>query len=90
MSCWNVNGVVRLVIASKRTDISVYGHLAPFVRHAPKLQLDAFWRLISSTINSEISDMPVWLNTAGGGVAWLHVRFDSRPKFYGYSPYKTV
>ncbi len=30
-----------------------------------------------------------WLNTEGGGVAWLHVRIDQRPKYYHYAPYKT-
>ncbi|MGI9175867.1 MAG: DUF6940 family protein [Rhodothermales bacterium] len=24
----------------------------------------------------------MWLSTAGGGVSWLHVRLDSRPKYY--------
>ncbi len=37
-----------------------------------------------------IGHTPLWLSTAGGGVAWLHVRLDSRPKYYGYSPYKTA
>ncbi len=35
-----------------------------------------------------ISDRPIWLSTAGGGVAWLHVRLDSTPKYYGYAPYR--
>merc|ERR1719458_1234090 len=25
---------------------------------------------------------------AGGGVPWLHLRFDSSPKYYTYTPYK--
>ena len=25
---------------------------------------------------------------AGAGVAWLHVRLDDRPKYYGHSPYR--
>ncbi len=36
-----------------------------------------------------VSRKPVWLNTAGGGVAWLHVRLDDRPKYYGYQNYKS-
>jgi hypothetical protein len=83
----NLGGDARLVVPSPRTDINVYGHLAAFVRHAPKLQLDAFWRVVGTSVKSEISDNPLWLSTAGGGVAWLHVRLDSRPKYYGYSPY---
>jgi len=30
---------------------------------------------------------PFWLSTSGLGVYWLHVRFDSRPKYYNYSPF---
>jgi hypothetical protein len=36
-----------------------------------------------------IGEAPVWLSTAGMGVAWLHVRLDSRPTYYGHRPYKT-
>ena len=31
---------------------------------------------------------PVWLSTAGAGVAWVHVRLDDRPKYYGYDAYR--
>jgi Family of unknown function (DUF6940) len=29
-----------------------------------------------------------FFSTAGAGVAWLHVRLDDRPKYYGYPPYR--
>ena len=29
----------------------------------------------------------VWLRTNGSEFAWLHVRLDSRPKYYDYRPY---
>lgn len=31
---------------------------------------------------------PVWLNTAGGGVPWLHIRLDDQPKYYRYQAYR--
>lgn len=31
---------------------------------------------------------PLWISTAGTGVAWLHVRLDQRPKYYQHQPYK--
>jgi len=34
--------------------------------------------------------VPTWLSTAGGGVAWLHVRLDTRPKYYRYNPYRAI
>lgn len=86
----NLSGDATLIVPSPRADISAYGHLAAFIRNAPKSQIDAFWRILSNTVASQVSQTPLWLSTAGGGVAWLHVRLDSRPKYYGYAPYKTA
>ena len=86
----NIPGDAMLVVPSPRTDNESYGHLAAFIRNAPEAQLNAFWRVVGTSVNSRIGDNPLWLSTAGGGVAWLHVRLDSRPKYYGYSPYKTA
>ena len=41
-------------------------------------------------MEDRVNEIPVWLSTAGGGVAWLHVRLDDRPKYYSYAPYKNV
>jgi hypothetical protein len=84
----NLSGDATLVVPSPRTDPSAYGHLAAFIRHAPKAQVDSLWRIMSNTVRSAINRSPIWLSTAGGGVAWLHVRIDSSPKYYGYAPYK--
>jgi hypothetical protein len=67
---------------------SAYGHIAAFLRNAPEKQRDALWKSVGQTMTSRLSTQPVWLNTAGAGVAWLHVRLDSRPKYYGYITYK--
>lgn len=37
---------------------------------------------------STSSSQPVWLSTCGTGVAWLHFRLDSVPKYYSYMPYR--
>ncbi|MDJ0515663.1 MAG: hypothetical protein F6K22_25405 [Okeania sp. SIO2F4] len=70
------------------TLFSAYSHLAAFIRHAPDPQKQALWRIVGQTVQQQISDSPLWVSTAGGGVAWLHVRLDSRPKYYGYNVYK--
>lgn len=83
-----------LIVPSPQMDMpiatqrSTYGHLGDFVRNAPETQIDALWRIVGSTMLKHVSDEPRWLNTAGGGVAWLHVRIDSRPKYYVHQPYK--
>lgn len=30
----------------------------------------------------------IWLNTHGLGISWLHIRLDTKPKYYLYKPYK--
>ncbi len=30
------------------------------------------------------------VSTNGLGVAWLHVRLDTRPKYYTFQPYRTM
>src|SRR5207248_1989453 len=63
---------------------SVYGHLAAFVRGAPETQVHALWARVGRVMEETLGPAPVWLSTAGAGVPWLHVRLDSRPKYYGY------
>ncbi len=86
----NLSGDATLIVPSPRIGIDAYGHLAAFIRQAPSSQIDKLWRVISSTVKSRVGKTPLWLSTAGGGVAWLHVRLDSYPKYYGYSPYRQI
>jgi len=68
---------------------AMYVHFAAFLRGAPRSQIDALWLRIGQEMQTRSSQPgPIWLNTAGGGVAWLHVRLDSRPKYYRYAPYR--
>ncbi len=85
----NLRGDATLVVPSPRADDSAYGDLAAFVRGAPAEQVDALWQVVGREMSRRRGDEPVWLSTAGGGVAWLHVRLDSRPKYYAHAPYKT-
>jgi hypothetical protein len=39
-------------------------------------------------LSAQLGSTPIWLSTAGDGIAWLHVRLDSRPKYYSYGPYR--
>ena len=63
-----------------------YSHLAAFVRRAPPSQVEDLWKLVAMEYN-KTNDKKVWLSTDGTGVPWLHVRLDSRPKYYTYSPF---
>jgi hypothetical protein len=84
----NLGGDAIMVVPLPIADPSAYGHLAAFVRLAPEHQRDALWQAVGQAMSKRIGARPVWLSTAGGGVSWLHVRLDDRPKYYGYGPYK--
>ncbi|MBI1348116.1 hypothetical protein GC163_17720 [bacterium] len=84
----NLGGDAILVVPAQQTAATAYGHLAAFVRHAPPSQQEALWQRVGEVLSRRIGTKPVWLSTAGDGVPWLHVRFDDRPKYYGYRAYR--
>lgn len=67
-----------------------YSHIGVFTGEAPIRQQHRLWQRVGEVTEELISNDPLWLNTAGGGVAWLHVRLDSRPKYYRYVPYTNL
>ena len=67
-----------------------YPHLAAFARAADMDQQHAFWRTVGASMAERVSDRPLWLSTSGLGVAWLHVRLDTRPKYYTHRPYRMM
>jgi len=84
----NLGGDALLVVPSPQATSDTYGHLAAFVRRAPMDQVHALWQTVGQVMEGYVGSAPRWLNTAGGGVAWLHVRLDARPKYYVHRPYK--
>ena len=85
----NLGKDATLVVPSPRGPEAAYGHLAAFTRRAPEDQNHALWQTVGETMQQHLAERPIWLSTAGGGVAWLHVRLDVRPKYYRFGPYKT-
>jgi len=85
----NLGNDARMVVPGPSEDRS-YGHFAEFLRNAPEPQQAALWKAIGVAAKRRMGARPMWLSTAGGGVAWLHVRLDDRPKYYVYKPYRTT
>jgi len=77
-----------LIVPCPVTDWSAYGHLGSFVRLAPEDQRDALWQAVGEQMTRRVGAEAVWLNTAGAGVPWLHVRLDNRPKYYEFAAYR--
>ncbi len=83
----NLGGDATLVVPTRQTTDAAYAHLAAFVRNAPAEQQQALWQEVGRAMQRRVGEQTVWLSTAGMGVAWLHVRLDSRSKYYGHQPY---
>ncbi len=64
-----------------------YAHLAAFIRSASDTQSNQFWKIVEDGLGRRIGSAPIWLSTAGLGVSWLHIRMDSKPKYYRHRPY---
>lgn len=65
-----------------------HGHLAAFVRYADASQREAFWRAVGEAAwQAARRSSPTWISTEGSGVPWLHVRLDSRPKYFHHHAY---
>ena len=84
----NLRGDSLMIVPAPVDPPTTYGHLVAFLRNAPAGQQRLLWNQVGQSMLERVGDKPVWLSTAGGGVAWLHVRLDSRPKYYHYQPYR--
>ena len=92
----NLGGDAKLVspLPQSNVDDKMYSHLAVFIRNAPKDQVAEFWKVAASTYlnviqkNEVNSNIKTWFSTNGMGISWLHLRIDSRPKYYSYGPFK--
>ena len=84
----NLSNDAILIVPCPLGPASAYGHLAAFVRNAPDAQKHSLWRIVGELMERQLGPKPLWLSTAG--VPWLHVRLDSRPKYYGHAQYREV
>lgn len=90
VSFTNLRGDAVLVVPTPQGNGEAYAHLAVFMRGAPDSQVDALWQEVGNQMARRVVRRPIWLSTAGLGVAWLHVRLDDRPKYYGHTPYRVA
>ena len=89
VSFQNLGKDAHLVVPTPMGDTTHYSHLANFIRNASNNQIVSFWKKVAATYEKEIGTKTKWLSTSGLGVYWLHVRVDSRPKYYQFGEYRT-
>lgn len=80
----NFSGDAQLLVPKDTGD---YGHIAAFCRTAAPEMAAALWQRVGVICAEAIAHAtPVWCNTHGHGVPWLHIRFDSRLKYAAFPP----
>ena len=77
-----------LIVPIHPKNSSEYSHMGKFHRNGQIDQVLSLWHRVGVEMKNLVSNAPSWLNTAGGGVPWLHVRIDSRPKYYLHPEYR--
>ncbi|GJM41756.1 MAG: hypothetical protein DHS20C20_20380 [Ardenticatenaceae bacterium] len=84
----NLGGDAHLVVPCPQAPTDAFTHLSVFCRSAPLNQQHQFWQRVGLAVTNAVGERPLWVSTSGLGVYWLHVRLDSRPKYYTYHPYR--
>lgn len=84
----NLGGDALLIVPCPISKTANYSHIAAFHRSAPITQQHTLWMAVARAVLARISSKPLWLSTAGGGVDWLHMRLDDRPKYYRHLPWR--
>jgi hypothetical protein len=86
----NLGGDALMVAPNLGAAGHAYPHLAAFARAARVDVQHELWRTVGSYASARIGARPLWVSTSGLGVAWLHVRLDSDPKYYTFEPYRSA
>ena len=68
-----------------------YSHFANYIRHVDEKEMYNLIQTVGKEMIKRVDQFGqsyVWLSTSGSGVSWLHIRLDSRPKYYQYAPFR--
>ena len=86
----NISGDAILVVPKPLAGSVGYGHLGAFLQAAPEKQQHALLKTLGRAVEASLQRQGsrLWISTAGLGVPWLHVRLDSKPKYYKHQPYR--
>lgn len=82
--------------SSYQGNLQIFTHLAAFSRGASMDRFVKLFERVSNTYldvlshNHNSNNVKRWLSTSGLGVYWLHVRIDTRPKYYQWTEYKNA
>lgn len=83
----NLSGDTRLVIPYHKNSNTEYGHIKDYVTHASDEEINDILFRLKEELSKYKIHKKIFLSTHGDGVAWLHFRIESFPKYYNYKPY---
>lgn len=79
-----------LVVPRPLRGDEAFAHLSPFLALASPVQAKQLLQVATERLLNRDRSAPIWLNTAGAGVPWLHLRLDRAPKYYRHAPYRSA
>jgi len=67
-----------------------YRDISQFISSDSEEEKKILWQEVANKLSESLNDNddPKWLSTHGLGVPYLHVRIDSKPKYYSWEEYK--
>ena len=84
----NLGRDAELIVPCPIAAQNIYAHFASFIRQAPEDQKHDLFITVANSLTTRINNHPTWVSTSGLGVYWLHIRLDTRPKYYSYQAYR--
>jgi hypothetical protein len=96
ISFMNNNNDTYLIVPYGQRDSKKYRDLASFMRKGSGEQIDKLWKIFGGEVlriynarypvfpSKSTENKPLWINTHGLGIYWLHLRIDIKPKYYVY------
>ena len=83
-----------VLVAPVNVNNADYSHLAAVLRYDHnQTQIHNLWIAAGQAAEKQLKEnpsKPLWISASGLGIYWLHVRLDSRPKYYTYAPYRSA
>lgn len=84
----NLGRDAELIVPCPIAAQNIYAHFASFIRQAPEDQKHDLFITVANSLKNRVNNHPTWVSTSGLGVYWLHIRLDTRPKYYSYQAYR--
>tara|TARA_Y100001970_G_scaffold225915_1_gene279149 strand:- start:791 stop:1933 length:1143 start_codon:yes stop_codon:yes gene_type:complete len=88
----NISKDTQLIVPKSTNKKQKFTYIKDFIDTATKEQQHQLWKTVAKEIRKSLQNNDtLWINTHGHGVPCLHIRLDTKPKYYGTSKlYKQI